>query len=221
MAKGFFITGTDTEVGKSWCSVGLMAKLQQKGHSVVGMKPIASGCMDTADGLRNEDALMIQQQASKAIDYETINPYSFLPAIAPHIAAEQSGEEIKLEVIIEQFHQLSDQADYVVVEGVGGWQVPLNDNESVADLSVALQLPVILVVGLRLGCINHALLTAESIRQSGCTLTGWIANTLSPQMVEAQQTIDAIAQRIDAPLLGIVPHLDTLDATTIATPLSI
>lgn len=221
MAKGFFITGTDTEVGKSWCTVGLMARLQQQGHSVVGMKPVASGCVDTVDGLRNEDAMLIQQQASKAIDYDTINPYSFLPAIAPHIAAEQSGEEIKLKKIVEQFNQLNDQADYVVVEGVGGWQVPLNDDESVADLALALQLPVILVVGLRLGCINHALLTAAAIRQSGCTLAGWIANTLSSQMDETQLTIDAIAQRIRAPLLGTVPHLDTLSADTIATQLSV
>ena len=220
MAKGFFITGTDTEVGKSWCTVGLMAKLQQQGHSVVGMKPIASGCMETADGLRNEDALMIQQQASKAIDYETINPYSFLPAIAPHLAAEQSGERIKLEKIVEQFSQLKEQAGYVVVEGVGGWQVPLNDHESVADLAVALQLPVILVVGLRLGCINHALLTAQSIRATGCTLAGWIANSLNANMAEQERNIHSIETRIDAPLLGVIPHLTTLQPDAIARHLN-
>ncbi len=216
MAKGFFITGTDTEVGKSWCTVGLMAKLQQQGQSVVGMKPVASGCSETREGLRNEDALLIQQQASKLIDYAIINPYSFAPAIAPHIAAAQSGERIKLGRITEQFIHLKNEADTVVVEGVGGWQVPLNDNESVADLALALKLPVILVVGLRLGCINHALLTAESIRQTGCTLAGWIANSLHTDMGEQQQNIDAIAQRIDAPLLATVPHLKALDARAVA-----
>ena len=216
MAKGFFITGTDTEVGKSWCSVGLMAKLQQQGHSVVGMKPIASGCAQTTQGLRNDDALLIQRQGSKLIDYEIINPYSFSPAIAPHIAAAQAGEEINIEKIVAQFKALQTQADYVVVEGVGGWQVPLNNEESVADLAVALKLPVILVVGLRLGCINHALLSAESISQSGCTLAGWIANSLNTDMDEQQKNIDAIAQRIDAPLLATVAHLDALDASAIA-----
>jgi dethiobiotin synthetase len=221
MTRGFFITGTDTEVGKSWCTIGLMARLQQQGHSVVGMKPVASGCTETAAGLRNEDALLLQRQSSLEAPYELINPYAFRPAIAPHLAAAQAGQRIKLGKIIERFIQLEAKADYIVVEGVGGWLVPLNEEEGVADLAVALQLPVILVVGLRLGCINHALLTAESIRASGCTLAGWIANTVTPQMVESQPTIDAIAQRIDAPLLGTVPHLSTLNAATIAAQLTI
>jgi dethiobiotin synthetase len=217
MTKGFFITGTDTDVGKSWCSVGLMAKLQQQGHRVVGMKPVASGCTQTAVGLRNADALLLQQQASTALDYDMINPYHFLPAIAPHIAAAQAGQRIKLGKIVERFIQLKTEADYVLVEGVGGWQVPLNDDETVADLALALKLPVILVVGLRLGCINHALLTAESIHHSGCTLAGWIANTIDPQMAQQQQTIDALTQRLDAPRLGIIPHLQQLDVTTVAS----
>jgi dethiobiotin synthetase len=216
MAKGFFITGTDTEVGKTLCTVGLMAKLQQQGHSVVGMKPVASGCTETPDGLRNDDALMIQRQASRMVDYEVINPYCFLPAIAPHIAAAQGGRRIKLGKIVERFIQLKAQADYVVVEGVGGWQVPLNDDETVADLVLALKLPVILVVGLRLGCINHALLTAESVRASGCQLIGWIANTLCDEMPGQALNIQAIETRIAAPLLGVVPHLGTLQAEVIA-----
>lgn len=207
MAKGFFITGTDTDVGKSWISVGLMAKLQQQGHHVVGMKPVASGCTETPDGLRNSDALLMRQQASELLDYDLINPYSFLPAIAPHIAAAQAGQRIKLGKIVEKFILLKQQTDYVIVEGVGGWLVPLNDEEGVADLALALKLPVILVVGLRLGCINHALLSAESIRQSGCTLAGWIANTLDEKMAEQAQTIHSIETRIDAPLLGVVPYL--------------
>jgi dethiobiotin synthetase len=155
------------------------------------------------------------------IDYDTINPYRFLPAIAPHLAAAQAGQRIKVGKIVEQFIRLKRQADCVVVEGVGGWQVPLNESETVADLAVALQLPVILVVGLRLGCINHALLTAESIRASGCTLGGWIANTVDTTMALPQDVVAAIAQRIDAPLLGVVPHLEQLDAGAIAARLAL
>ena len=216
MAKGYFITGTDTEVGKSWCSSGIMERLKQQGHSVVGMKPIASGCDETPDGLRNEDALLLQRHASIEVDYQLLNPYSFRPAIAPHIAAEQAGVTIKLGKIVERYIQLKGMADVVIVEGVGGWQVPLNEHETVADLAQALQLPVILVVGMRLGCINHALLSAESIRAAGCELAGWVANCVDPQMANRQESIDAIALRIDAPLLGIVPHLAQLDASGMA-----
>ncbi len=221
MAKGFFVTGTDTEVGKSWCTVGIMEKLKQQGHSVVGMKPVASGCIESRDGLRNEDALLIQQTASVSVEYSLINPYAFIPPIAPHIAAAKNNEQIKLGRIVERFIQLKQKAECCVVEGVGGWQVPLNDEESVADLAVALRLPVILVVGLRLGCINHALLSADSIRASGCELAGWIANSTSAQLAEQQATIDAISQRIDTPLLGLVPHLDALDSQVIASHLTL
>ena len=221
MAKGFFITGTDTEVGKSWCSAGIMVKLKQQGHSVVGMKPIASGCNETLDGLRNEDALLLQQIASIDTDYALVNPYSFKPAIAPHIAAAQSGVTIKLGKIVERYIQLKAMADVVIVEGVGGWQVPLNDHESVADLAVALKLPVILVVGMRLGCINHALLSAESIRSAGCGLTGWIANCVDADMAETEQNIASIAQRIEEPLLGVVPYGETLSPEAIAAQLNL
>lgn len=220
MSNGFFITGTDTDVGKSWVTAGLMVKLQQQGRRVVGMKPVASGCSDTPEGLRNADALLLQRLGSVLLDYDTINPYRFLPAIAPHLAAAQAGQRIKVGKIVEQFIRLKRQADCVVVEGVGGWQVPLNESETVADLAVALQLPVILVVGLRLGCINHALLTAESIRASGCTLGGWVANSVDPQMALPQDVVEAIAQRIDTPLLGVVPHLVRLDAEAIARHLA-
>ena len=216
MAKGYFITGTDTEVGKSWCSAGIMERLKQQGHSVVGMKPIASGCEETPDGLRNEDALLLQQNASIEIDYQLVNPYSFRPAIAPHIAAEREGVEIKLGKIVEHYIQLKAKADVVIVEGVGGWQVPLNEHESVVDLAVALKLPVILVVGMRLGCINHALLTAQSIRNAGCDLEGWIGNGVDSEMAELEQNIESIAQRIDAPLLGVVPNMVALDVQRIA-----
>ncbi len=216
MARGYFITGTDTEVGKTWCTVGLMAALQQQGKTVVAMKPVASGCERTAEGLRNDDALRLQAQASIELPYESANPYAFEPAIAPHLAAAQNGITIRLDAIVDAFQRLQGKADVTLVEGVGGWQVPLNETENVADLAHALGLPVILVVGLRLGCINHALLTAESIRASGCTLAGWIANGIDPAMAEQQNNIASIQQRIAAPLLGVVPYQEGLAPEAIA-----
>lgn len=221
MSKGYFITGTDTEVGKTWCTLGLICALQQRGQSVAAMKPVASGCERTADGLRNDDALRLQAQASVALPYELINPYAFAPAIAPHLAAAQSGVTIEIGAIVDAFQQLRREADITLVEGVGGWQVPLNEQESVADLARALGLPVILVVGLRLGCINHALLTAESIRAAGCSLAGWIANGTEPAMTEQQNNIESIRQRIAAPLLGSVPFQPHLQASAIAEYLTL
>ncbi|MCW9088724.1 MAG: dethiobiotin synthase [Gammaproteobacteria bacterium] len=221
MNRGFFITGTDTEVGKTWCSLGLIDRLQQQGHTVAAMKPVASGCAPTAAGLRNDDALKLQAQASVALAYETINPYAFEPAIAPHIAAELAGQRIELSTIVTSYRRLAAEAEISVVEGVGGWRVPLNDAQTVADLAGAIGLPVILVVGLRLGCINHALLTAESIRASGCTLAGWIANSVEPRMAQQEDNVHAIAERIGAPLLGLVPHLPQGDAGAIAACLSL
>lgn len=216
MASGYFITGTDTEVGKTWCTLGLMAALQQQGKTVVAMKPVASGCAQTAEGLRNDDALRLQAQASIELPYENVNPYAFEQAIAPHLAATQSAVTINLDTIVDAFQRLQGSADVILVEGVGGWQVPLNNQQNVADLARALGLPVILVVGLRLGCINHALLTAESIRASGCTLTGWIGNSIAPEMPEQQNNIASIQQRIAAPLLGVVPYQEDLAPAAIA-----
>lgn len=219
--KGFFITGTDTEVGKTRCTLGLMAALQQQGRSVVAMKPVASGCAGTPEGLRNEDALLLQAQGSLQLDYSLINPYPFAPAIAPHLAAAQSGVTIRLETIVDSFMQLQGLAEVILVEGVGGWRVPLNEEESVATLAVALGLPVLLVVGVRLGCINHALLSAESIRAAGLELAGWIANSVTPGMEAPQQNIQAIEQRIGAPLLGHIPYLADLRAESFAAALSL
>ena len=154
MTRGFFITGTDTGVGKSVVAAGVMEYLKSKGLSVVGMKPVASGAHQTKDGLHNEDAELLLETASIKPDYSLINPYIFEPAIAPHLAAEQAGQTITLEKIKTAFIDLSQQADSIVVEGVGGWQVPLNNEHTMADLVKEQELPVILVVGLKLGCIN-------------------------------------------------------------------
>lgn len=216
MTNGLFITGTDTGIGKTWASLGLMAALQRNGKTVVGMKPVASGCEKTAYGLRNEDALLLQEQASVKLDYELVNPFAFEPAIAPHIAAEQAGKNIDPENIIEGYRELEKQAEWVVVEGVGGWRVPLGAEITVADLALALKLPVILVVGLRLGCINHALLSAESIQQSGLQLAGWIANCIDPDMEQQEKNIHTLTQHITSPLLGIVPNLSKLATEQIA-----
>jgi dethiobiotin synthetase len=216
MGNGLFITGTDTGIGKTWISAAIMQLLKAQHQSVIGMKPIASGCEPTADGLRNEDALLLQQQSSIEIDYQQINPYAFEPAIAPHIAAAQSSVTIDIQHIKQTYQALSQQADWVIVEGVGGWLVPLNEDETVADLACALDLPIILVVGMRLGCINHALLSAASIEQSGLQLAGWIANFIDPQMTEQQHNLHSIQQRIAAPLLGSVPYQQELNAEHIA-----
>ncbi|MGM0594145.1 MAG: dethiobiotin synthase [Pseudomonadota bacterium] len=219
--RGFFVTGTDTEIGKTWCSVGLIARLQREGLRVAAMKPVASGCESTPEGLRNDDALRLWRQSGLPFRYEQVNPYAFAPAIAPHIAAETAGIEIEIPSIADTCKELSKDSDCVVVEGVGGWRVPLNRRDEVANLAAALRLPVILVVGLRLGCINHALLSAEAIRARGCRLAGWIANSVTPQMAQQQSNIDAIDQRIGAPLLGVVPHQADLDPERLADALKL
>ncbi|WP_127474867.1 dethiobiotin synthase [Sulfurivermis fontis] len=221
MSRGIFVTGTDTGVGKTWVSAGLMAALQRQGLRVLGMKPVAAGCEQTANGLRNEDALLLQRQGSHRVDYTVINPYAFAPPVAPHLAAAQAGRPIEMERIARHYQTLAAEADAVVVEGAGGWLVPLNERETMADLALHLDLEVVLVVGLRLGCISHALLTAEAIRNRGCRLTGWVANTLDLHMSKLPQNILSIQQRIDAPLLGVVPYMDTLSVDTVAAQLTI
>ena len=214
--SGFFVTGTDTEIGKTEVSLGLMAFLQRQGYRVLGMKPIASGAEKTDQGLRNSDAERLRLQASEPMPYEWVNPYAFEPAIAPHLAAEMAGESIRFDPIKQRYQQLSDQADVVVVEGVGGWRVPLSADGGVAELAQVLTLPVVLVVGMRLGCINHALLTADSIKASGCRVAGWIANTLSPDMPVQDENIATLEKEFDIPLLGVVGFKNEMSANSVA-----
>lgn len=201
-----FVTGTDTEVGKTRVSVALIELLQQQGLTVAGMKPIASGCDITSEGLRNDDAVKLSQQSSVDLPYDLINPYAFEPAIAPHIAADQAGIKIDLNIIRQNYKQIQQQVDAVVVEGAGGWLVPLNNTQTIADLAVCLDLPIIMVVGIRLGCINHALLTVKAIESTGLKLQGWIANHIefSEQSSEIMQTL---TQQIVVPCLGCIPTL--------------
>ena len=220
-APGYFITGTDTGVGKTVITLGLMQYLQDQGHRVVAMKPVASGCERTDQGLRNEDALLLQQQASMTLPYEQVNPYTFEPAIAPHLAAAAAGVRIEIDTLEAGCRTLQAGADSICVEGVGGWLVPLNERETVADLAVRLGLGVVLVVGIRLGCLNHALLTARAIESTGLTLAGWVANRLPPPADFAQENIAALEARLAAPLLGIVPPLAEIDARRVAACLAL
>ncbi|MCV6639387.1 dethiobiotin synthase [Candidatus Albibeggiatoa sp. nov. NOAA] len=215
MAQTWFITGTDTEIGKTWCSAALITKLQQQNKRVAVMKPIASGCDVTEDGLRNEDALLLQATCHLDLPYDWVNPYRFEPPIAPHLAAKQVSIQIELDKVVHIHQQLQEQVDIVIVEGVGGWRVPIDDKTSLVDLVKALQAQVILVVGLRLGCINHALLTAEVIQHDGCQLKAWIANTLSADY-DVETTLETLQPRIASPLLGIMPFQSELNLDQMA-----
>ena len=215
-ASGYFITGTDTGVGKTVVTLGLMQYLQAQGQTVVAMKPVASGCERTAAGLRNADALQLQRQASVPLDYALVNPYAFEPAIAPHIAAEQAGVSIDRRNILAAYDELAAQADCVLVEGVGGWQVPVARDETMADLARVLGLDVVLVVAIRLGCLNHALLTVDSIAAGGSVLRGWVANQIPPLAEFAQENINSLESMISPPLLGVVPGMPRMVANIVA-----
>ncbi len=223
--SAYFITGTDTAVGKTWATLALMAALQNKGEVVVGMKPVASGCQDTSAGLRNDDATRILKQSSsrgdQTINYKTVNPYAFEQAVAPHIAAELAGAVIDIEKIASEFNTLKETADSVLVEGIGGWYVPLGENTMLADLVNRLGLPVILVIGLRLGCINHALSTVRAIEEDGARLHGWITSQLVPDYVCLNETMTTLQTRISAPFLGSLPYMESLDVEIASVQLRI
>ena len=208
-----FVAGTDTDVGKTRISVALMQLLAASGMRVAAMKPVASGCELTTQGLRNDDALQLIEQATVALPYEVVNPYAFEPAIAPHIAAEQVDTQIEMAVIQQQFDAIKQQADGIIVEGAGGWLVPIGGGQTLADVAVSLDLPVVLVVGIRLGCINHALLTVEAIKRSGLPLYGWVANHVA-ECAESDAIIDTLKTMISSPCLGIIPVLAKTEAVT-------
>lgn len=201
--RGYFITGTDTGIGKTRVAVALLHALRQQGRSALGFKPVASGCAATADGLRNADALALQAAGARALPYSFVNPYAFAAPIAPHLAAARDGVVIDIGRIRDDIASVC--TEWAVVEGVGGWLVPLNARETVADLAAALGLPVVLVVGLRLGCLNHALLTAAAIRARGVPLAGWVANLIDPAFADAPGNIEVLQARLDAPLLAQLP----------------
>ena len=202
-----FVTGTDTGVGKTWLTLGLMTVLKGKGLRVAGMKPVASGAAMTKDGLRNDDALKILSHCSKEMLYEDVNPYCFRSPLAPHVAAQEDGATIEIDVIEQAYKRLCGQTDAIIVEGIGGWRVPLSEGLQTADMVRRLQIPVILVVGLRLGCISHALLSTEAIRHDKIKMLGWVGCQVNPDYRGLRETIDTLSCSIQAPLLGVVPHL--------------
>ena len=206
MSSGWFITGTDTGVGKTFVAELLLEGLNAAGIAAVGMKPVASGCRNTATGVRSDDAERLLAASGATIPYEIANPFAFVESVAPHIAADISGRPIDIGTIDSCYQKISS-IGRVVVEGVGGWRVPIGPERTMADVAALLRLPIVLVVGMRLGCINHALLTAEVVAADGLELAGWVANTVVRDMARHSETIAAIEQRLGAPPLVTIPYL--------------
>ena len=214
----YFVTGTDTGVGKTLVSCALLYGFAAQGKTVVGMKPVAAGC---GDDDQNEDVTQLRAASNVLASKGQVNPYSFVQAVAPHLAAHFVGININLERVLESFSELNAQADIVIVEGVGGFRVPLNAEQDSADMAKQMRLPVILVVGMRLGCLNHALLTTEAIASRELTLAGWVANVLDANMSMLNENIAALQQRINAPLLGVIPYQAARDAREVASLLDL
>jgi dethiobiotin synthetase len=203
VSPAWFITGTDTGVGKTRIAAALCHALAARRISVAAMKPVASGCSVTSDGLRNDDALALLAAMNVRARYSDVNPYAFAPAIAPHIAAQEAAIAIDFDVLDRAFERLRLQSQVMVVEGAGGWLAPLDATRGFADLAAHWQMDVVLVVGMRLGCLNHALLTQESIEHRGLRLRGWVANTIDPGMERLTENIATLQRRLPAPCLGV------------------
>lgn len=209
MKKGYFITGTDTNVGKTWVTLALMSYFQKQNLSVVGMKPVSAGCEKIDKIWQNEDALAIQKHSSIVLDYAQINPFAYELPISPHLAGKENPAD--LEIIFKHFQVLQNLADVLIVEGAGGWYVPLNEKETIADLAKLLKLPVIVVIAIKLGCINHALLTFEAIKNAGVNCAGWIAVCNDENFEFVDSTIESIKKRVFSPLLGVLPYFRQYD----------
>jgi dethiobiotin synthetase len=213
MSYAFFLTGTDTEVGKTHVTCALLHRARQAGLSAVGLKPVAAG----TDALgENDDVRRILAASSVELPGEIVNPYCFAPAIAPHIAAAEAGVDIDFSHIAETVAVARRQADMVIIEGAGGFCVPFGADRNGADLAVSLGLPVILVVGMRLGCLNHALLTAEAIANRGLLIAGWVANRIAPDMQRFEENLETLRSLLDAPLLGTLPYEPGASLATVA-----
>lgn len=222
MSQAYFIAGTDTDVGKTTIAAGLLHAARQLGLSTLAAKPVASGCGVTPKGLRNSDALALIDESSIKLPYEQVNPFAFEPAIAPHVAAREEGVALEVQTLRDAMRHVLDQgADFTLVEGAGGWRVPLSNHANLSDLAIALKLPVILVVGVRLGCINHALLSAEAIARDGLQLAGWVANIVDPRTSRLEDNLSSLAERLPAPCLGRVPWLKQASADAVAAHLQL
>jgi len=217
MARGIFVTGTDTGVGKTVVAAGLAGLSARLGRSTVGLKPVASGATATAEGLRNADALLLATAGSVALPYADTNPYCFEPAIAPHLAAAEAGVPVSVEALVHWYQRVSAAVAIAIVEGAGGWRVPLHPEGFLSDLPEQLELDVILVVGLRLGCLNHARLTLEAIERGGrCRFLGWIGNRMDPAFGRADENIATLERLLGGPALAIVPALADPAAPVVA-----
>ena len=213
LAHSVFIAGTDTGVGKTHVAVTLLTQLAAQGRRVAGMKPVAAGSFETTHGPRNDDALDLAAAANVRLAYERVNPCCLQLASSPHLAARAAGVRIDVPALVQAYRDLAATADIVVVEGAGGWLTPIGEPDvagqsgpTMADLALALGLPVLLVVGLRLGCLNHALLTAAAIQASGLPLAGWVCNPVAEHFPGAEDYIESLARRLPAPLLGVLPR---------------
>lgn len=214
----YFVTGTDTGVGKTLLSCALLHAFAARGLRVAGMKPVAAGCGD--DGV-NDDVRQLREAGTISVADSMVNPYCFRLAAAPHLAAQHEGARIEFGRILAAYDELAQKAELVIVEGVGGFRVPLNETQDSAELARQLGLPVIMVVGMRLGCLNHALLTADAVAAQGLELAGWVANILDADMPVLQENIAALRERIAAPLLGVVPQMTQPDAKVAAAQLNL
>jgi dethiobiotin synthetase len=217
MRPGYFVTGTGTGVGKTLVSCALLHAFGASGKTTVGMKPIAAGC----ENGKWKDVELLAAASTVAARQELINPYALIRPIAPHIAASRADISIDINVIRQACLQLQEISDTVIVEGVGGFLVPLNEHQDSADMAAALGLPVILVVGMQLGCLNHALLTTRAVRATGLPLTGWVANCIDPRMEAIDDNVRALQQRLACPLLGVLPFEQNPDARKLSELLDI
>jgi len=208
-SQRYFIAGTDTDAGKTFVATALLERANQLGQTSLGLKPISAGCDEVAGELHNDDALKLMAASSIKLEYSQVNPFAFAPPIAPHIAAQEVGRRLTVSQIqgMVQGAMMSGRADFTLIEGAGGWRVPVNSREFLSRLPQLLEMPVILVVGMKLGCLNHARLTAEAIRADGLAINGWVANCVQPAMPYFEQNIESLQSLIAAPCLGVVPNL--------------
>ncbi len=221
LAQSYFIAGTDTEIGKTYTTCALLHLARRCGIRALGMKPVAAGASRVEGELRNEDALAIAAAGAFRTDYALLNPVCLEEAVAPHIAAAREGRTIRPDAILAARDALAARCELLLIEGVGGFRVPLGDDYDTADLAAELAVPVILVVGVRLGCINHALLSAEAIRARGLALAGWVANCIDPAMARREDNLAALEARLDCPLLGVLPHDPQRDPAAAAERLTL
>lgn len=222
MGKTYFVTGTDTDAGKTIVTCGLLEAARLKGLTTLALKPVSAGCHQSEEGLRNDDALALMEAMTLSLPYEQVNPLAFESPVAPHIAAAEAGVRMTLDRLTGYCRgALMNKNDIALIEGAGGWRVPLNSREMITGLARELNTPVILVVGMKLGCINHGLLTVEAILRDGVKLAGWVANQMDPDMNRYDENLQTLKSMIPALCLGSVPFMETVDRTVVADCLNI